>query len=66
MVTNESAAWAVTWVAGATIGVILGHGVTARAIAAVASVAAIAFVLCTWLLRASHRRAARGLATHSR
>ena len=51
LLTTESTAWAVTFSAGMTIGVILGYGVTLGAIASAAMIATIAIIVCTRLLR---------------
>jgi len=52
LLTTESTAWAVTFTAGVTGGVILGLGVTPWSIGKVAGVATLAVLTCAKLLRA--------------
>jgi hypothetical protein len=56
LVTTESAAWAVTFSAGLSTGVILGCGVTAAALGQVGSIAALAVLACAALVRRANRR----------
>ena len=50
LLTTESTAWAVTFSAGLTGGVILGCGITPWAVAKVALIATLAVVACLKLL----------------
>jgi hypothetical protein len=51
LLTTESTAWAVTFTAGLTGGVILGFGVTLTALAKVCLITLLAVFACTKLLR---------------
>ena len=50
LLTTESTAWAVTFSAGTTIGVILGHGFTPQSLAVVVAIATLASCVCYALL----------------
>ena len=51
LLTTESTAWAVTFAAGLTAGVILGYGVTPWSVGKVAVIALLAVIACAKLLR---------------
>ena len=51
LLTTESTAWAVTFAAGLTAGVILGHGVTPWSIGKVLVIAVLAVLACAKCLR---------------
>jgi hypothetical protein len=51
LLTTESTAWAVTFTAGLTAGVILGFGITPIALARVSLIALLAVFACMKLLR---------------
>jgi hypothetical protein len=51
LLTTESTAWAVTFTAGLTAGVILGFEVTPLSLAKVSLIALLAVFACTKLLR---------------
>jgi hypothetical protein len=51
LLTTESTAWAVTFAAGLTGGVILGYGITPWSIGKVAAIALLAVLACAKLLR---------------
>ena len=51
LLTTESTAWAVTFTAGLTAGVILGYGITLVALAKVSLIGLLAVFACMKLLR---------------
>ncbi len=51
LLTTESTAWAVTFSAGVTAGVILGYDITPWSIGKVAAIAIVAVLACARLLR---------------
>jgi hypothetical protein len=51
LLTTESTAWAVTFAAGVTAGVILGYDVTPWSVAKVGAIALLAVLACAKLLR---------------
>ena len=51
LLTTESSAWAVTFSAGVTAGVILGHDISPWSLGKVAAIAVVAVLLCARLLR---------------